>query len=85
MEHLFWVCPCAVALWTKLVTHWTGERGSRQRTQQFLEACASRQVHAIPKHRTEIVKERFQDDVVEAERAWKQKWHILAKICQTKL
>ena len=26
MEHLFWVCLCAVALSTKLVTHWTGER-----------------------------------------------------------
>ena len=85
IKHLFWVCPWAVALWTKLVTHWTGERESRQRTQQFLEAYASRQVQDIPKHRAEIVKERFQDDVGEAERVWKQIWHILATICQTKL
>ena len=68
MEQLFWVCPCAVALWTKLVTYWSGKRESRQRTQQFLEACASRQVQVIPKHQAGLVKERFQDDVVEAER-----------------
>ena len=85
MEHLFWVCPCAVALWSKLVRHWIEERETRQRTQQFLEACASRQVQAIPKHWAGTVKERFQDDVVEAERVWKRIWHILATICQTKL
>uniref|UniRef100_M4B9M4 RxLR effector candidate protein n=1 Tax=Hyaloperonospora arabidopsidis (strain Emoy2) TaxID=559515 RepID=M4B9M4_HYAAE len=71
IDYLFWVCPCAVALWSKLVRHWIEERETRQRTQQFLEACASRQVQAIPKHRAGTVKERFQDDVVEAERVWK--------------
>ena len=85
MEHIVWFCPCAVALWTKLVTQWTGKRESRQRTQQFLAACASRQVQDVTKHRTGILKERFRDDVEEAERVWKRIWHILATVCQTKL
>ena len=35
--HLFWECAYAEALWNKLVSQWTGERPSRQRTQQFFK------------------------------------------------
>lgn len=83
--HLFWYCPYAQALWAKLVSHWTGERPSTQRTQQFFNACASRRAHFVPPYRTAILDDRFQEDRGVAEQVWKRIWHILATICHTKL
>ena len=59
MEHLFWGCTSAAALWAKLVAHLTGKRASGQRTYHFFEACASRQVHYIPLHRNRMLADQF--------------------------
>ena len=83
--HLFWECAYAEALWGKLVSQWTGERPSRQRTQQFFQACASRRVSHVPEHRTAILKDRFQEDREMADHVWKRIWHILATMCLTRL
>ena len=74
--------PYAVALWEKLIGHWTGERPSRQRTQDFFDASASRRVVNIPAHRKALLAIRFPEA---AERMWRGIWHILAKLCQTRL
>ena len=83
--HVFWECNSATALWIKLIEHWTGERASRERTKQFLVACASRQAHTIQSHRMKILNDRFQDDIAAATRVWKEIWHILATMCQTRI
>ena len=83
--HLFWECAYAEALWGKLVSQWTGERPSRQRTQQFFQACASRRMSHVPQHRTAILKDRFQEDREMADHVWKRIWHILATMCLTRL
>ena len=83
--HLFWDCPYAVALWDKMIGHWTGERATRQRTQQYFSECASRRVVSIPVHRKARLVDRFPDDYDEAVRMWQRIWRILATICQAKL
>ena len=85
LAHLFWDCSYAVAGWTKLVGHWTGERASPQVLKHYFGACASRQVASIPTYRKALLADRFQEDQEAAERMWKQIWHILATICQTTL
>ena len=68
-----------------MVEQWTGKRASRQQTDCFFSACASRRVVSVPAHRKTLLKDRFQDDWEEAERIWKRIWYILVTICQTKL
>nr|BAP69110.1 RxLR effector candidate protein [Hyaloperonospora arabidopsidis Emoy2] len=73
------------ALWEKLIGHWTGERPSRQRTQDFFDASASRRVVNLPAHLKALLVIHFSEDEEAAERMWRRIWHILAKLCQTRL
>nr|BAP69111.1 RxLR effector candidate protein [Hyaloperonospora arabidopsidis Emoy2] len=82
LAHVVWDCPYAVVLWEKLIGHWKWERPSRRRTQDFFDASASRRVVNIPAHRKALLAIRFPEA---AERMWRGIWHILAKLCQTRL
>uniref|UniRef100_M4C328 RxLR effector candidate protein n=1 Tax=Hyaloperonospora arabidopsidis (strain Emoy2) TaxID=559515 RepID=M4C328_HYAAE len=62
LAHVFWDCPYAVALWEKLIGHWTGERPSRRRTHDFFDASARRRVVNIPAHRKVLLVIRFPED-----------------------
>ena len=65
---------------------WTGEQASRQRTQQSFDANASGQVYSLPLYiGKRILADRFQDNVSGAERVWINAWHIVARMCQTKI
>lgn len=83
--HIFWDCPSAVASWSKLVSHWTGERVAQERTSQLLLNCANRQAPAISRNLQLLIARRFQDDSEAAEKEWKRIWHIMSTVCQTTL
>ena len=80
---MVWDCPYAVALWEKLIGHWTGERPSRRRTQDFFDVSASSRFINIPAHCNALLVIRFPEDEEAEERMWPRLWHILAKLCQT--
>ena len=77
---MVWDCPYAVALWEKLIGHWTGER---PRTQDFFDVSASSRFINIPAHRNALLVIRFPEDEEAEERMWRRIWHILATSCQT--
>ena len=85
IRHLLWDCPSARTLRDKVVSHWTGEYATRQRTEHFMPACASRKINSIPQHRQAVIEDRFQDDSTLAKSEWKRVWHIITTICLTRL
>ena len=85
LAHVVWDCPYAVALWEKLIVHWTGERPSRRRTQDFFDVSACSRFINIPAHRNALLVICFPEDGEAAERMRRRIWHILATLCQNRL
>ena len=74
-----------LAVWNKLVAHWTGERSFLQQSQKFFSTCASRRIVSIPVHWKALLANWTQENWEAADGCESEIWHILAMTCQIEL